>query len=177
MKGLSEQLAAFRVFSDKTTFDRFLLVPMQYAMEKEVVPAIKTATPPTRYPNRPNGDYAYWGKASGAGVPHGPYRPGIDRVQGGRVKQGRRGPLRKTVTVKRAKKNSARAPKGEAVALNVGPRAWYRHFKIAGVKGRHAGVDYVGETGRRVPKDRIMQRMIAVPIAEYHRRLGRKVTP
>lgn len=183
VKGLDEQIAALKTFSDAAGFERALSVPMRYAMDKVAVPAIKAATPPTKVPNRPGGDYGYWGSAGKSGIQHGPtnvLRGGKGKRRGGIVKRGRRGPLAKTVTAKNARKSGFKTQGiagREFAAINVGPRAWYRHFKIKGTRRGMVGVDYVGGVARSLDTDRIMEQMLAAPLSEYHRRLGKRITP
>ena len=50
--------------------------------------------------------------------------------------RGRKGPLSKTVTTRKAKARGRRDAR-EMVAYNTGPRAWYRHFVIQGTQ-RHS---------------------------------------
>ena len=49
--------------------------------------------------------------------------------KGKKGKQGHSGPLEAKVTARLAKKKA-----GEIVAVNVAPRAWYRHFFLHGTK-------------------------------------------
>jgi hypothetical protein len=58
-------------------------------------------------------------KTLGGGL-HGPRKP---------TPRGKRGPIESTVTVKNIKKR-----RGEMVAVQVGPRAWYKHFFIGRTK-------------------------------------------
>ena len=50
-----------------------------------------------------------------------------------RGKRGRKGPLSRNVTVQKAQRRRG----DEITAVNVGPRAWYRHFVIQGTE-RHS---------------------------------------
>lgn len=56
-------------------------------------------------------------------APQGP----APHTSAARGKRGRKGPLSRTVTVRTIRRRS-----GELVALQVGPRAWYKHFVIRG---------------------------------------------
>ncbi|MBX3031913.1 MAG: HK97 gp10 family phage protein [Chloroflexi bacterium] len=57
-------------------------------------------------------------------------------------KKGKRGPLARNVTTR-----SIRRRQGELVALQVGPRAWYKHFVIRGTR-RHVIEAYDAQGGR-----------------------------
>lgn len=102
VKGLVEGIRALGVF-DERTIRGLIEAPMRSALERVAVPAIRTAAPT-------------------GPAPH---------TSAARGTRGRRGPLSRNVTVKKAKRRDRRNYT-EITALTVGPRAWYRHFVIQG---------------------------------------------
>lgn len=63
-----------------------------------------------------------------------------------RGKRGKKGPLSRTVTTRTIRKRQ-----GEMVALQVGPRAWYKHFVIRGTR-RHV-IEATDSSGARAGSD------------------------
>lgn len=170
IRGLQEALNAMGVFTDPAVFNKMVTAELAAAAKEVIVPAIQ-------------------GEAKSASK----YSPSRSRTRG---KQGRRGPLAKTVTVKNNKRKYRRNST-EVAAVNVGPRAWYRHFVVQGTRrhslakgaklrtgkfqdrGRiHPGAKPNDFVGRAVKgKDAALTReMGKTPLAEYKRRLGKRIT-
>ena len=173
VKGLQEAMHALGVFTDPRIFGRMIEVELGVAAKAVIVPAIQQ-------------------EARSAGR----YSPSKNRNRG---KASRRGPLAKNVTVLQNKrKYNVKFGGGNTIAaVNVGPRAWYRHFVIQGTRRHslfkdaklrsgkfqartpiHPGSrpnDFVGRAVRG--KDAALTAELGnVPMREYKRRLGKRIT-
>lgn len=172
VKGLEEAMRALGVFTTPTVFAKLVEAELTAAAKTVIVPAIQQAAPKGPAPHR----------------------------SAMRGKRGRRGPLSKTVTVI-TNKRKYRRNNTEVGAVNVGPRAWYRHFVIQGTRPHgllrgaklrtgslqdeskrrnwfHPGATPNDFVGRAVKgKDAALQGALGnAPMNEYKRRLGKRIT-
>lgn len=174
VKGLIEAINALGVFVEPRIFNKMIETELRTAAQAVIVPAIKQGA-----------------------LSASRYSPGPGRNRG---KRGKRGPLAKTVTVisnlRKYRRNHT-----EFAAVNVGPRAWYRHFVIQGTQphsvlksadvkagrlqaeGRkqhrfHPGAKPNDFVARAVKgKDAALTGVLGnVPMREYARRLGKRIT-
>jgi hypothetical protein len=177
VRGLQEALAALGVFVQPSIFNKMIEVELRAAAQAVIVPAIQKEAPIGPSPHK----------------------------SAARGKRGKKGPLAKTVTVisgqRRYRRNST-----EFAAVNVGPRAWYRHFVIQGtqphtLRGPKGTYRMDGHGTAKVPpkglapwhpggrpndfvnravqgKDAPLTAALGqVPVKEYARRLGKRITP